>query len=176
METIKNQITYLGYYQIIGGAVGLVLILWLMFNILSIGLGSLFLPIYLLLLLPFLLSIYAGYQCIRLKNNALKWSLFNQILQLLQLGFGTLTFEYYAGVYLGIGFDFTNDLLLRYSFGLSAVNFSINPGSPQDYMMVNLVALFLIIFITKLEIKVAENESVLQEEMPQVEVLDSELQ
>lgn len=175
METIKNQITYLGYYQIIGGAIGLALILWYTIGAFGSFLAFAFLSLYLLMSLPFLLSVYAGYQCIRLKSNALKWSFFNQILQLLHLGFGAFAFQYRAGIYLGIGFDFTHDLIFQFSIGYSAVNFSINPGFPQDYMMVNLVALLLIIFITKLEIKVAENESGLKEEMPPVEVLDTEL-
>lgn len=144
LKQVEKEIRILGYYQLIGGIIGIGTIALSFIAIERI----IFLVI---MVLPFLLSIYAGTQCLRNKSNKLFISKINQTLQVISFSLGGFGFSYCAGVYLGIGIDTTNDFIFKFNFGLSTINFTINSLSETSFILTNLVAFYLVYRIGRYE-------------------------
>jgi hypothetical protein len=89
-NALKSKLTGLGIYQIVGGAFGIILILWAMLNGQQIVGPTI--AIYLFMLLFFAFSFYCGILCLKKDNTALNLSLINQILQV--IGFAMFGFAF----------------------------------------------------------------------------------
>ncbi|TAL50549.1 MAG: hypothetical protein EPN92_01585 [Chitinophagaceae bacterium] len=134
-----SKLKYLGIYQIIGGAIGVLLILWALLN--SQQLTGLFIMIYLFMLLFFGFSIYCGTLCIKTKNNALQFSLINQILQVIGVAMFGFAFKYAAGIYLTAGLDLTETFNLKFGAGISRFDFNFNNETERLEIDFNFIAL-----------------------------------
>jgi hypothetical protein len=157
--------TYSGFlklagYQIIGGTLGAAMIIWTIisrFSTLETGTLSIFL----FMSVFYLFSFYCGIKCIQAKENALKYSLINQYLQLAGIAVFGFAFNYIAGLYLTLEFDMTEALNFNLGFGISKFALLINTESETVALSINIVALLLIIWINKLKKKVrAEMEAI----------------
>lgn len=160
LKQVEKEIRILGYYQLIGGILGMG----------TIAVSSIVIERILFLVimaLPFLLSIYAGTQCLRNKSNQLFISKINQALQVISFSLGGFGFSYCAGVYLGIGIETTNDFIFKFNFGLSTMNFTINSLSETSFILTNLVAFYLVY-------RIGQYESFLDEIKEKKEKLDIE--
>jgi hypothetical protein len=149
---IKTELSKIGWYQIIGGAIGIVIILYSVFSSVEIsGLNTL---IYVFMLLFFIYSIFCGTLCLRCRDKALTHSLINQFLQL--IGFAVLgfAFAYVAGFYLSVGLDFSNSLDIKFDIGISKFDFNVNREYERTEISFNLVAFGLVYRINKLMKKV----------------------
>lgn len=149
---IKTEFLKLGWYQIIGGTIGVLIILYSFFGLTQFS--GLVILIYVFMLLFFAYSIYCGTLCIKNKNNALTHSLVNQFLQILGFAVFGFAFAYVAGLYVSVGLDLSTSIEMKFNFGISKFDFNINREQERTEMHFNLVAFGLIYWIDKLMAKV----------------------
>jgi hypothetical protein len=158
MEKITPKIKYLGFYQLIGGIIGILNTIRFLPNFTQINGG-----IFLLLLAIFLLysfSVYCGYLLIKKRNiEGLNLSMYNQLIQI--IGFAVLgyAFHFTAGIYGGIKLNLTNDTIINFMFGHSMARIDINNLNGFTEISINFIAIILLnlIFNLKSEVeKVAE--------------------
>jgi hypothetical protein len=148
---LSTKIKALAIYQIIGGLVGIGLTFYL--------LGGQ--PVSLLLLLIFLFifglytySIYCGIILFKDARKGLKRSKLNQLLQVISFGGFGYAYQFLSGIYLLIGADFTESFTFNFNFGISSSwKVSINSNDPTLLLNVNIVAIFLVVFIDKAQQK-----------------------
>ncbi|MGO4906684.1 hypothetical protein [Flavobacterium sp. W20_MBD1_R3] len=158
MEKITPKIKYLGFYQLIGGIIGILNTIRFLPNFTQINGG-----IFLLLLAIFLLysfSVFCGYLLLKKRNiEGLNLSIYNQLIQI--VGFGVLgyAFHFTAGIYGGIKLNLTNDTIINFMFGHSMARIDINNLNGFTEISINFIAIILLnlIFNLKSEVeKVAE--------------------
>jgi hypothetical protein len=151
-KELKSDLNKLGIYQIAGGAIGVLLILWSIYN--TDLLNIFIVPVYLFMLLFFAYSFFCGLLCIKISKNALKHSQINQFLQVFGLAISGFVFKYAAGFYLTIGLNLTESLSLDFGAGISQFGFSFNDDSSRLQLDINLVAIVLIYWINQLMKKI----------------------
>ena len=150
-----TKLKVLAIYQVIGGILGLGLTGWIMGKeqMMSVFLFFIF-------LIPTALysySIYCGRLLLKKKDIGIRHSLINQFLQLISFAISGYAFQYVSGIYLSIGFSYTEIFNLKFDFGLASVwQISIGTDTPTFLINLNLVALFLIVFINKVKKKIKE--------------------
>ena len=154
----ESNLTKLGLYQIVGGAIGLIVIIWNFFK--SDYLNSLTVLIYGIVLLVFVYSIFCGTLCFKTRDNALRHSLVNQVLQVVGFAMMGFAFQYVAGFYLTIGLDFTNSVAINFGAGISKFDFNFNNEKGRLVVDFNLIAFALIYWIDKLMKKVKEETAI----------------
>ena len=148
---IKSNLKLVGWYQIIGGSIGVLLVAYSI--IMAENVTGFALLVYAMALLLFGYSIFSGVLCVENKNAALQHTLINQILQILGfalLGFG---FSYAAGLYINIGIDLTDGLNMTLGTGISKVELNINREHERISFSFNLVAIALVYWINTLRMK-----------------------
>jgi hypothetical protein len=150
-----SKLKALGVYQILGGAIGVLLIFWAFLSSQQTGL---FIPIYLFMFGLFAFSIYCGIICLRTKDNALHLSLINQILQIIGFAMFGFAFQYAAGIYLAVGLDLTESFNLKFGAGFSKFDFNLNIETQRLEVNFNFIALGLIIFIERVKKKIREEQ------------------
>ena len=148
-----NKLKWLGIYQIIGGALGLVLTIIAVFPFNNLFNTILFIPCCLL----FGLSIYTGWQTYKLTYLGLQLTFINQLLQLFSLTVGKFGFHFVAGIGLRFTLDFTNSLNLGFALGLSDIDITINRGPNEYFIGINLIALILIYLTDKIMAEIKRN-------------------
>jgi hypothetical protein len=157
---IKSDILKIGWYQIIGGLTGIAIILFSFIG--SSQLQGVNVLVFLFMFSFYFYSVFCGVLCLQLKEIAIIYSLINQFLQLIGFAIFGFAFYYVAGVYVSIGFDFTNSMLLKFNFGISKFDFTINQELERAQINLNLIAFALIYWIDKLRKKIKiENENML---------------
>jgi len=151
-KTFKNPIgkklDFLSGYQMVGGIIGLIFMTYLFFNldevnllyILILGFGIVF----------YLFSFMTGLFLFQRKTYGLKLSLINQILQVIGFSFLGYAFEFVAGISFDVFFRFTNGFDVGSNIGLSNWHILINNDAGVQEFSINLVAVFLVLFILKL--------------------------
>ena len=151
-KQLLTKIKAFAIYQIIGGLVGIGLTFYL-FNLEK--------PVSLLLPLIFLFifglygySVYCGIILFKDVKKGLRHSKLNQLLQIIAFwGFG-YAYQYLSGVYLLIGVDLTQSLTFNFNYGISSSwKIGINTNDPTLLLNVNVVAIFLVVFIDKVQRK-----------------------
>jgi hypothetical protein len=153
----KSNISTIGWYQIIGGGIGALIILYSLFT--AAQLSGLNILIYVFMLLFFIYSIFCGTLCIQHKANALTHSLINQFLQLIGFAVFSVAFSYVAGLYLSVGLDLSNSVNMKFNIGISKFDFNINRELERAEINFNLVAFGLIYWIDKLMKKLKEEKA-----------------
>ena len=148
---INSDILKIGWYQIIGGGIGELFVLYSLFSPMQISRLEVLSSVFTLLLFGY--SIFCGILCIKHKENALTYSFVNQILQLISFAFLGFAFTYVAGFYISVGFDFSN-ILAKFNFGFSTFGFNINREYDRTEIYFNLVALGVLFWINKLSRKI----------------------
>lgn len=150
----SSKLKGLGIYQIAGGGVGVLLILWALLN--SQQVTGLVMLIYFFMLLFFSFSIYCGIFCVRRDDNALRISLINQLLQLIGLAMFGFAFQYAAGIYLTAGVDLSDSFNFKFGAGISKFDLNVNNEAQRLELHFNFIALALIVFIEKLKKQINE--------------------
>ncbi|AUC79937.1 hypothetical protein CW736_11440 [Nonlabens sp. MB-3u-79] len=146
MSKKYNRIKYLGYYQIIGGIIGVLMILFSVYGKFNSNGFFLFSLIVFNLLCG--LSIYSGILLIQKKYlKGLKFSVFTQGFQVLSFVLFGYIFDFALGVYLRLTIKLTNDSLLGLDFGFASWNLSRNANPDLTELNINFVALVLLFFI-----------------------------
>jgi len=145
---VISKLRSLGAYQIAGGSIGCLLILWAILNNTTIDL-SLFVYGFMIIFSGF--SIYCGIICFKTKIIAVKLSLINQVLQVIGFAMFGLAFKYSAGVYVTAGLNLSESFNFIFGAGFSRFEFAFNADHHVREIDVNFVALPLIIFIESLK-------------------------
>jgi hypothetical protein len=159
---IEQRMKFLGYYQIIGGIVGLYIVISSFISVQALG-GLQFL-FYTIAIGLFAFSIYTG-NLLRTENiKGIKYSNWVQISQVLQVSFISFTFGYSSGIEFSFGFHLLE--VFRPDFSLNISNFQIYYSSRNNvefFMFINFVPLFLIYLLGDLEKKIEERKRLLSE-------------
>ena len=143
---LSTKIKALAIYQIIGGILGFVFL----FLLLDFRNSSLIW----LILLPFIFvlftySIYCGIVLLKNVSKGLIHSKVNQFLQVVSfMAFG-YAYQYMSGAFISVGLNFTDALEFNFNFGLSHSAMGFNTNDPDLQFSINLIAIFLIVFIDK---------------------------
>lgn len=155
MEKITLKIKYIGFYQLIGGIIGILNTIRFLPNFTQINGG-----IFLLLSAIFILygfSVYCGYLLIKKKYiEGLNFSVYNQLIQI--VGFGVLGFAFHftAGIYGGIKLNLTNDTIIDFMFGHSMAKIGLNNIHEFTEISINFIALILLNVIFNLKTKLGK--------------------
>ena len=154
MKNIITELKSIGWYQIIGGAIGILIIGYSLSGYKQFS-GEVILT-YSFILSFFLYSIYCGILCLSNRKYALLHSLINQFIQL--FGFAILGFAFYyvAGVYFSIGFDLSTSLEMKLNFGFSKFDFNINREQERIEIDFNIISFALILWIDKIRNKLKD--------------------
>lgn len=157
MQTIDKKIKALGIYQIVGGIIGIILIIYFagkasILNIPILKITFLFLALY-------SFSTYSGFLLLN-KNytKGFNLSILNQVLQIISFSVLGFTFQYASGIYLSFGLNLTTDTLITYNSGLTAFNYKINSDPEVSAFSINIIALILINFLFNLKEKIIKGQ------------------
>ncbi len=147
---LKSRIAFLAYYQIVGGTIGIIFLIWLIATTFPVqGLNIL---LYLLMAIFFGLSICSGWLLLEGQTEVgLTLSKINQILQIFAVAFGGFAFAYVAGIMVSPSIDLTDGFHFSFNFSISKFEFFINSSSDVAKVEINLVAIYLFFFIEKLQ-------------------------
>jgi hypothetical protein len=157
---IKSKLERLAYYQIAGGTIGFIMVIWLIAQTITITGLIILLFIFAGGLHSF--SIYCGR--LLLKNDydlGLKLSTINQALQIFSFALFGFAFKFVAGLCIGIGIDYTNDLNFKFSFSLSDFQVSINQDEELITLGFNFLSVFLIQHIIRIKDEIDDNNLLL---------------
>ena len=148
---LKNKIliVFLGIYQILGGTFGLVIA----FKQSKVNFNAH--PIlYFVVFGLFCFSVYSGILVLSKKwITGLKYSYFNQLLQVVKINIIGFGYIYVAGSYLGLGFSDTPQFNIVYKYAILKAScfFWIATGSNEITIVINFIPIFLLILITYLQ-------------------------
>ena len=145
---LQTKIKALGIYQIIGGLFGIGLTFYLLNTNNSFTLLVFLIILFILGLYCY--SIYSGIILIKNVEKGLTHSKVNQLFQLITFmafGYG---YQYTSGVFLFVGMDVTNSMEWNFSFGITSTwKITVNTDDPNFFFNLNLVAIFLVVFIER---------------------------
>ncbi len=148
MNNTFKKLNILGYYQLIGGIIGLLFTLYILLN--QSILNGLSMILFLIALGLMAFSIYCGFLILKKQyEKGINFSMINQALQV--IGFGVLgySFKYTSGILLGLTVDLTNDLIIGLNFNVTTWKMNWNSDPDLTYLSINFVAIFILGFIFK---------------------------
>lgn len=148
MNNTLKKLNILGYYQLVGGIIGLLFTLYILINQ-SIINGPL-VVIFLIALGLMAFSTYSGFLLIKKQyDKGINLSMINQALQV--IGFGVLgySFKYTSGILLGLTVDLTNDFIIGLNFNVTTWKMNWNSDPDLTYISINFIAIFILGFIFK---------------------------
>lgn len=145
----RKILELIGLYEIIGGATGLVLMFTgvMSLNKLS-GLAVIF---WLIVLLFYISSIYAGVILLKYHEKEILPSKIVQYLQIISFGSFGFFLTLSAGFSCYIGFDYTHELILRFFFDIipSKTRIAYLADQTTFYFYINLIPLLILIFFDR---------------------------
>ena len=150
IKDVNSNIKIIGLYQIIGGILGVGLTARIMLHTSDIG-GALMM-IFLAALFLFYHTIKAGIvilQKSRRKEGVL-YSMIMQGFQIIGIGIGKYSYEFFSGAKLTIGFSSGEGSLIEFGAALSGFNFSINSGEPEYFLYFNILAIVILYVLTRI--------------------------
>ncbi len=147
---IKTKLEQLAYYQIAGGTIGFIMVIWLIAQTTTIT--GLIILIFIFAGGLYSFSIYCGRLLLKGDYNlGLKLSTINQALQIFSFALFGFAFKFIAGLCIGVGIDYTDDFNIKFSFSLSDFQISINQDKELITLGFNIVAVFLIQYILRIK-------------------------
>ena len=148
----KQNLKYLGIYQIIGGILGLII------SLLSIGvlnrLNGGHLLIYLIILSLYSFSFYCGYLLYRGEySKGINLSIYNNFIQIIGFGIVNYSFKYVSGIFAGVYLDLTHDTKFGLDLGISTWELSLNSNSGSLLVNFNFIALLILNYLVNVKEK-----------------------
>jgi hypothetical protein len=141
----KLKLQILGVYQILGGLTGIVFNIWGFFTQLPIFGIQIIFPFLFFILFGY--SVYCGTKCLKLDEDALSFSIYNQAFQVIGFAMFGFLFRYIAGFHLNINFDFTSSIGVTFDGGFLNFAFFYNQDRNIMKIEINLIAILLIFLI-----------------------------
>jgi hypothetical protein len=143
---MKLNIVYLGWYQIIGGAIGIVTIL---FTLTTIDLEWLNVLVLLPAIILWSFSIITGLSCLKESDNAIKFTKLCQAFQIFWFAILGYAFSFCSGIYLNVGLDVTESFNLTGGIGISKYDLMINKEKENAFVSINLIPIGILYLIDK---------------------------
>ena len=148
MKKIYSRIEYLGYYEIIGGIIGILFVFLGVYD--KLNSNGFFIFSLILFLALCGISIYSGILLIRKKYlKGLNLSVFAQAVQIISFALFGYIFDFAIGAYLRITMELTNDTIIGLDFGLANWKLSRNANPDLIELNINIIAVVLLLFIAK---------------------------
>ncbi|NVO84076.1 hypothetical protein [Hymenobacter terrestris] len=157
-DDIQTKIKRLAYYQIFGGVIGIILIIWLIAQ--TVTITGILILIFIFAAGLYSFSIYCGNHLLKEETEiGLKLSIINQALQVINFSVSGFAFKFVAGLALIASIDYTDDFKFTFNFSLSESQFTINSEEEFIIMGFNMVAIYLVYFIDKLQQEIENIET-----------------
>ena len=148
MKKISQRIEYLGYYEIIGGIFGILLVFLSVYDKLNSN-GFFIFSLSLFVTLCGI-SIYSGILLIQKKYlKGLNLSLLPQATQVISFVLFGYIFDFAIGIDLRIKTELTNDTIVGLDFGFANWQLSRSANPDIFELNINIVAIILLLFIAK---------------------------
>jgi hypothetical protein len=141
-----QDLVKLGLYQVAGGIYGGLNLLWEIYKTPLLDGPTVVICIFSFLLFAF--SVVCGSLCLRTSEKALKYSLVNQLLQVISFTVIGVSFMYVAGLYGTIGFVDEGEMKLQFGAGISRIQLQFGGNGDALSIDVNLIALGVTYWIT----------------------------
>lgn len=159
---IESRMKSLGWYQIIGGILGICCLIYTLINT-----GTLTGSKFLLIVIAFLLfgfSIYCGNLLRKFDVHGLSLSMWNQVLQVLQFHVLAIGFYYCSGMGLLVGFDWGETFSPDGSFSLLPTLSLIYDTEDTSALSIwiNFVPTAIIYWIVKIENDIEERKQLME--------------
>jgi hypothetical protein len=156
MNSTLKKLNILGYYQIIGGIIGLLITLYILIN--QTVLNGPLMVMFLIAIGLMVFTIYCGFLLIKKQYEmGINLSIINQAMQVIGfrvLGYG---FLYTSGLLSGIIVDLSNDFIIVLNFNLATWKMNWNSEPELTYISINFVAIFILKFIFNVKEKLNNN-------------------
>ncbi|POY37340.1 hypothetical protein C3K47_06125 [Solitalea longa] len=141
---------FIGYYQIVGGIIGIFGTLGLFID--EHALGGLHILFYALGFSLFSFSIYCGNLLRKTELKGLTLSFWNQAVQILQFCIFSIAFSYFSGARISFGFEWTESFGPDIIFSISSFSVKYTPHHTDEfYLYINIVPIIIISYLIKLE-------------------------
>ncbi len=158
MKKIYDRIEYLGYYQIFGGIIGILIVTLSVYDKLTSN-GFFLFSLSVFLGLCFF-SIYSGFLLIRKKYLiGLNCSIFVQTIQIVSFAILGYIFNFSIGLYSRMTIELTNDTIVGLDFGFVNWDFVRNGNPDLIELNFNIVAILLLSLIFKLKEQIKTENS-----------------
>jgi len=156
---IEDRMKSIGWYQILGGSYGLCWIFYLLLHVGGISGAGFLLLLFTILIFSF--GIYSGNLLRKGDRRGLTLSIWNQLLQVLQIGIGPFVFAYFSGIRLAIGFEWLEKFSPDATLSLSGFTFQYRPenGSLLSFW-INIIPIMVIYSIDKIEKDIVERKQI----------------
>jgi hypothetical protein len=156
---IEDRMKSIGWYQILGGIFGLCWVIYLLIQTGTLTGAGLLLTVFISLLFSF--GIYCGNFLRKADIRGLKLSIWNQALQVLQIGFGAFVFEFYSGIRLSFGFEWLETFLPDGRLSLSGFSLQYNPENNSLLSFwINIIPIIIIYLIDRIEKDIEERKQI----------------
>ena len=164
-NNIKSKLEILGYYQIVGGVIGLMTVIWVIAQ--TITITGIIILAFIFVTGLYSFSIYCGRLLIKEEYDlGLKLSIMDQALQIFSFAILGFAFNFVAGLGIGIDIDYTNGFILNFSFSLSDFQVNVNRDKEIIKLGFNFLAVFLIQYIIQIKDEIEESRHL---QTPQIE-------
>ena len=154
-KEIKLDLLKLGIYQIGGAVIGFSFLVMLFFSSIQINASSILLVV--LSLLFFGYSAYCGFLCIKERENSIRHSKINQLVQILGFNFFGFAFQYISGIFLKVEANLTDGFNFNLGFGVSKIKFALFDRTDTISFQVNVVAICIVLWIEKITKEIKSN-------------------
>lgn len=159
-KTILNSI---GYYQIIGGVTGIGFAIYQLSQ--SSVINQTIAILYLFCLAVSALSVYSGQLLVKGKHNkGLPFALLSQVLQVFNFTLSGITLKFVAGIMLSLGISYTETFKIISGFSLAENKLNFDASDNSIIISINIVALFLVYLIDKIQNDIEDKEIALENE------------
>lgn len=150
----KNSLNYFGIYQIFGGIIGILILLFLNYT----RLNSYEILAIIISYLLYAFSIFCGYMILKGKlKKGINLSIINNFIQV--LGFGALgfAFKFVSGISLSLNLDLREDTIIGLNLDVSNMQINLIGNSESIFININLIAIFVLYYLLKLKDKLTIN-------------------
>ncbi len=152
----------IGYYQIIGGIVGIGLSIYSIITKTNIPTINYIFFIVAFVLYSFCLT--SGLFLLKEKlEKGIKLTLINQILQSIQFSISGYSFIFVGLINVFVGIDYTNDFLFKLDFTLTKYLFTISQKNEVIVVGLNLIPILILFYIKKIETRIKLEKELLEE-------------
>ena len=156
--SINKKIDWIAYYQIGGGIIGAVLLV--MMTLEQVQTSSLSFLYFLIPILFFSFSVFAGIHLLKRHKSSTLITQINQVIQIPQLSLFGFSYQYFAGLFLGLGIS--NELGIGFNFSLPNFKFVLTNSNDEFLFMVNLIPIILVILLKKFQRKLEQNNRIIE--------------
>ena len=158
----EYKMIIIGYYQICGGIIGLLLTLRVL--IYEPALSGLAFLMYFVALGLYVFSVYAGNLMRKENIKGITLTRWNQFLQMVQFSISFLGFIYVSSVYFNFGFDWTDVFKLNFNIGISVWNFRYTENDTNHFsIFINIIPFLILYWLGNIDTIIEERKQLIED-------------